>query len=361
MAKRISGLWPKIIQPSSLLEAAERACAGKKNRPDVARFLLNMDMEIIRLHRELSEGTYQPGQYQHFRIRDPKPRWISAAPIRDRVVHHALTGALEPIWETRYLSACFACRKGKGVHAALRYVQKAAAKYKYALKCDIRKYFASIDHALLMEEIKSGISCRPTLNFVEQLLRHQRGPEEFIQHFPGDNLFTPLERDSGIPLGNQTSQFFANVYLNRFDHFVQRQLRPAAYFRYVDDFGLFGDSKEELWEMRQELIGFLASLRLRLHEGKSRCYPIRNGVTFLGWRIFPGHSRLSRSGVIRFRRRLRQTWLDFQDGTEDWKSVECRVHGLIGHLQHGDTWALRRRWLSAYPFILSRRSQLTEC
>jgi hypothetical protein len=170
--------------------------------------------------------------------------------------------------------------------------------------------------------------------------------EEAIIYYPGDDLFTPYGRRRGLPIGNQTSQFLSNVYLNPLDHFVLRELKPELYLRYVDDFVLFGDDAGELAVMRRSIADFLGGLRLSLHEGKSRVYRCRDGVTFLGWRLFPGRTRLPRPQVVRARRRLDKIGRRFHSGELGFPDVSSRVNAWLGHVRWGNTTELRRRLLS---------------
>jgi retron-type reverse transcriptase len=353
--KRIGGLWPRIISFENLLAAAHSAAKGKRKRPDVARFLLNLEPELHKLREELAAGTYQPGEYRTHEVRDPKPRKISAAPFRDRVVHHALTRIIEPIFDRRFTTDCFACRKGFGTHKALERARRAARKYPYVLKCDIRKYFPSIDHVILKDLLARVIKCPQTLDLAGRIIDGSNPQEEIIAYYPGDDLFTPHERRRGLPLGNQTSQFFANVYLSPLDHFVRQTLSPAEYIRYVDDFLIFGDSKAELRETLRRIAEFLAPLRLQMHAGKSRIYRVADGVTFLGWRIFPDRVRLDRGNVLRFRERLDEMLESYRPAKRD--EVRTRVRAWIAHAAHGDTWRLRRGLFARYK--IGPRSAVT--
>ncbi len=348
--KRQGSLWPRLICFPNLLQAARRAAAGKRQRPDVAQFLMNLETELFRLQRELADSSYQPGPYRTFPVTDPKPRLISAAPFRDRVVHHALTQVLEPIFERRFTRDSFACRQGLGTHRALARARVGAAKNPFVLKCDIRKYFPSIDHEILMNLLWRVVKCDPTLQLARKIIAASNPQEPLTAYFPGDDLFTPLERRRGLPLGNQTSQFFANVYLNPLDHFVARELRPAAYVRYVDDFLLFGDSKDRLNGMRGQIESFLFGLRLTIHRGKSRVYRPQDGVTFLGWRLFPDRARLVRGNVVRFRRRMRSLQDACAGGRLDLGEVRERVRAWIAHAAHGETWKLRSQLLGQFAF-----------
>ena len=229
--KRIGGLWDTLVSFENLHEATRRAAAGKRKRADVARFLLNVETELVSLRRELESGAYQPGPYREFWKEEGKRRQISAAPFRDRVVHHALTQVLEPVFERRFSKDSYACRVGFGTHKALARARWAAARFPYALKCDVRKYFASIDHQVLKTLLARALKCRRTLDLAGRIIDGSNEQEEIIQHFTGDHLFTPVERRHGLPLGNQTSQFFANVYLDPLDRYVNEVLRPACYIR----------------------------------------------------------------------------------------------------------------------------------
>jgi retron-type reverse transcriptase len=339
--KRVGNLWARAVSFENLLGAAKDAARGKRSRPDVASFLLNLEPELLRLKRELQSGEYRPGAYRTFEVREPKPRLISAAAFADRVVHHALTRVLEPIFERRFAPNSFACRKGLGTHRALASAWQASRRFAYVLKCDVQKYFASIDHAILKELLARVIKCRPTLDLAARIIDGSNQQEEVLCYFPGDSLFTPCERRRGLPLGNQTSQFFANVYLNPLDQFVLRQLRPGHYVRYVDDFLLFGDDKRQLGDMRARIEDFLAGLRLRIHARKSRAYRTKDGVTFLGWRVFPARLRLVRSNVVRCRRRLKTMCEAYRAGCMRLSEVSTRVRAWIAHAEHGNTWRLR--------------------
>ena len=303
--KRAGDLWDSLLSWPNLTLAVKRAALGKRSRPDVAAFLLDWELHVIQLQRELQAGVYQPGLYRTFLVHEPKQRHISAAPFRDRVVHHALTQILEPIFEKRFAAQSYACRIGFGTHKAILATRRAVAAHPFVLQCDIRKYFPSIDHGILKAQLARVIKCTPTLALAALIIDSSNPQTPVEVYFPGDNLFTPFERRRGIPLGNQTSQFFANVYLNDLDQFVLRELRPRAYCRYVDDFLLFHEDKSFLADARQRVESRLAELRLLLHPGKSRVYRCADGVTFLGWRLFPDHARLVRGNVVRFRRRIK--------------------------------------------------------
>ena len=193
---------------------------------------------------------------------EPKPRTISAAPYRDRVVHHALCNIIAPIFEGTFISDSYANRIGFGTHRALRRFTEFARSSLYILQCDIRKYFPSIDHGILKELVRRKIKCAETLWLIDSIIDGSNEQEPVIHHFPGDDLLAPLQRRRGLPIGNLTSQFFANIYLNGFDHFLKEQLRVKKYIRYVDDFALFSDDWEFLAEARLAIEDYRSSVTL---------------------------------------------------------------------------------------------------
>ena len=350
--KRTGNLWEGLTSWDNLFMAADRAAAGKRRRPDVAAYLLDKENEVARLRRSLLEDSYFPGEYRTFLVHEPKERRISAAPFRDRVVHHALTQIIEPVFERRFSSRSFASRKGYGTHRALAVAVRECRRYPYVLQCDIAKYFPSIDHLLLKDALRRRLKCGPTLALTDKIIDCSNTQEEVLRYFPGDDLFSPYERRRGLPLGNQTSQFFANVYLDTLDQFVMRELRPGEYVRYVDDFLLFGESKQVLREMKTALVGLLDGLRLTLHTGKSRVHCTGDGVTFLGWRITPRGVWLRPQSVVRMRRRLKRMSREMGAGRVSWAEVRQRVRSWLGHAQWGDTWRLRGQMFAMAAFRL---------
>lgn len=348
--KRQGDLFPRIVDFENLYNAACRARRGKRGRVDVAAFHFHLEDELLSLRAELLSGAYRPRPYRTFRISDPKERLISAAPYRDRVVHHALCQVIEPLFERGFIHASYANRKGKGTHAALDHATRLARLHRYALKCDIEKYFPAIDHEILMARMERKIKCRPTLALIRRIVDNSNPQEEVVRYFPGDDLFTPLERRRGIPIGNLTSQFFANVYLDGLDHFIQQELHESAYVRFADDFLIFGERKETLAGLLKPIQDHLDGYRLRLHGTKCQAAPVRDGVPFLGWRIFPDHRRLRRRTGVRFQRRLAELVRLHRAGEAPMERVRASVMSWIGHLRHGDTQGLRRRLLGRAAF-----------
>ena len=341
--KRYRNLWPEIANFQNLLLAAQNAQRGKRLQPNVARFNADMEHNLFQLLDELEHSQYRPGIYKSFRILDPKPRMISAAPYRDRVVHHALCKVIAPLLERSMIADTYANRSGKGTHpAAARYAYY-CQKYPYVLKCDVKKFFPSIDHEILKRELARKIGCQRTLLLCHLILDNSNPQEPHLAWFPGDDLLTPAERRKGLPIGNLTSQLWGNYYLNGLDHFVKETLLLPAYLRYVDDFVIFGHSKEALREVKRQIEKFLQGYRLLLHERKSRIYRCSEGVTFLGYRIFPGFRLLPSANVRRFRKRSRRKMAAFKKGIISAKAFNASLRGWEGHALRANTWRLRRK------------------
>ncbi|MBC8875902.1 MAG: group II intron reverse transcriptase domain-containing protein [Planctomycetes bacterium] len=275
---------------------------------------------------------------------------ISAAPYRDRVVHHAVTRILEPIFERSFISDSYACRKGRGTHAAVRRAQHYARRFRYVLKADIRKFFPSLDHQILKDLVARKIKDPDVLWLVAQIIDGSNPQDPIVMWFPGDDLFTPAERQRGIPIGNQTSQFFANVYLDPLDHYVKDRLRVPGYIRYVDDFLIFSNDKQHLAETKRDVAAFLVDLRLRLHPKKSTMFPVSQGIRFLGYRVFATHRLLVKDNIRRLRRRVRRMQEQYERREIGPKDVRQRLMSWAGHARQADTYVLRRRLFATIKF-----------
>jgi hypothetical protein len=336
-------LYPQITDFENLRLAFKAARRGKRGREDVAEFEYDLEENLLELQKELQEETYKPGKYRNFSIRDPKPRLISAAPFRDRVVHHALCRVIEPLFDRRFIFDTYACRKGRGAHAAIDRAQEFAVKYPHVLKCDIERFFPRMDHAILYEGFQRVIADKQALRLCKSILDGGAGihEESAPAYFAGDHLFSVL-RPRGLPIGNLTSQFWANVYLDPLDQFVKQTLKCPAYVRYVDDFLLFSARKEDLHAWRLAIIQFLAERRLTLHEAEAQVFPTRTGIPFLGWQVFPDHLRLKRRNGVAFQRRYAAIRRKRQRGRITREKMEASLRGWIAHVQHGQTWGLRR-------------------
>jgi retron-type reverse transcriptase len=340
-------MYAELTSWDNLLLAYHKASRGKRGQPGVAAFEYHLEEELFTLQDELRSFSYRPGRYLSFYIHEPKRRLISAAPFRDRVAHHALCNLIEPLFERGFIFDSYANRIGKGTHRALDRCQQFTRHYRYVLQCDIRQFFPSIDHAILLDILRRKIADPGALWLCEQILAGGAGvlSEEYeMVYFPGDDLFAAL-RPRGLPIGNLTSQFWANVYLNGFDHFVKRELRCKAYLRYVDDFLLFADDKATLWRWKEAIVQRLAALRLTLHP-RAAPAPVGEGLPFLGFVVFPQRRRLKRRKGIHFRRRfvaLLRAWA--RGEIPAWR-VSASAQGWANHARYGNTFGLRRAVLA---------------
>ena len=336
-------MYTDLSSWDNLLLAYRRASKGKRGRSNVAAFELHLEDNLLQLQEELQGFTYRPGGYQSFYIHEPKRRLISAAPFRDRVVHHALCNLIEPIFERTFIFDSYANRVGKGTHRALDRAQEFSRRYPYVLQCDIRQFFPSIDHVILHNLLARKIQDAGMLWLVERILESGIGvlSEEYEQvYFPGDDLLAAL-RPRGLPIGNLTSQFWANVYLNSFDHFVKRELRCKGYLRYVDDFLLFAEEKNTLWGWKHSLEQHLAGLRLTIHPF-SHPHPVTEGIPFLGFIIYPQVRRLKRRKGVYYQRKLDNLLRAYRQGEISLDKVSASVQGWANHLRYGNTVGLRK-------------------
>jgi len=290
--KSHGSLFARVCAPDELEAAMLRAARGKRSRPLVQAFLADAERELASLRAELLGGAYQPRPYTQFRVMDPKPRRISCADFRDRVVHHAVCAAIGPAIDRRLVADNFACRAGKGSHRALLRARHFARRHRFFLKTDIRRYYDSIDHRILLAAVGRLFRERPLVELIERIVRHP---------VPGQSS------GKGLPIGNLTSQWLANLYLDPIDHWLKEERRAPGYVRYMDDLAVWADSKDFLWEL---VAGLDERLRVRLGLELKReatvVAPCSEGVPLLGWRIYPNLLRVQGARLRRTRRLLRR-------------------------------------------------------
>jgi RNA-directed DNA polymerase len=277
---------------------------------------------------------------------------ISAAPFQDRVAHHALCNVIEPIFERSFSNASFANRIGKGTHRA----QSLARRFPYLLQFDIRQFFPAIDHEILLNILQRKIEDDGTLWLIRRILHSGKevltdiySPHSFPGDGPGDAL-----RPKGLPIGNLTSQFWANCYLNPLDHFIQRELRCKGYVRYVDDGLVFAEDKEKLRRWRKAIVDRLNKLRMAIHPG-AHPRPVSEGFPYLGFVLFPTHRRLKRRNVVAYRRRINALFATGLSTSEDRKKILVSFRGWINHARYGDSWALRKGVANSVSKALGNR------
>lgn len=328
---RVKKLFEQVCSMRNLRLAAKEALRGKRSRPPGAMFFAEQEKELPALHEELLGGTYRHGPYHYFWVHDPKDRLVAAAPFRDRVVHHAIVRVIEPVFEKRFIEDSYACRRGKGTHAAMRRALHFTRGHRYAIKCDVSKYFPSIDHEVLMGLVGRVIGDDGLLDLLGRVLASHADAE--VPEWPsGGGLFDYTTRRKGLPIGNLTSQFLANVYLNPLDHFVKHELRVKGYVRYMDDFLLFGDARRQLREHGRRIREKLGELRLRMHPDKYRAMVTAGGVDFCGFVVFAdGRIRVRSSSVRRFDRWYRRMRWEVNHKLRLPADLTARVRAWVAH------------------------------
>ena len=321
--KTYSDLFQKLVDPENLFKAFFEFRSGKSKKPDVIAFEHRLEENLFALHRDLKSGRYRHGGYEGFYITDPKQRHIHKATVRDRVVHHAAYAVLDPLFEETFIFDSYSCRVGKGTHKGvdrlrtmLRRASRNNSRTVIAMKCDVRKFFASVDHGILLASLAERIHDPDVMRLLTQIVES----------------FQP-----GLPIGNLTSQMFANFYMNPLDRFVKHDLRAPFYLRYTDDFILISHSRDELEAWLKEIRRFLKEkLKLELHPHKVSFHTYAQGVDFLGYVQFPHHRLVRTKTKDRMLKKLR-------------KGVRKQaVISYLGVLSHADAHELSEEVKSKY-------------
>jgi len=307
----------------NLLLAWQEFIIGKKSKPDVQLFTSELMDNIVALHEDLSNNTYQHGNYQSFYINDPKRRHIHKASVRDRLLHHAIYRQLYPFFDKTFIADSYSCRKNKGMHKAINRFRSFAYEVSqnhtfncWVLKCDIKKFFASIDHNILLLILKQYIPDQDIILLLKNIIK---------------SFHTGNKQDKGLPLGNLTSQLFTNVYMNKFDHWVKHKLKVKYYIRYADDFVFLLQDKASLETIVFDIRNFLKEdLSLTLHPDKISIKTFGSGIDFLGWKHFHDH------------RILRKTTKKRMFGRICEHPVNETLQSYLGLLKHGNTVKLQR-------------------
>lgn len=285
MAKRHGKLFSRITAEENILLAYQRARRGKGSMRNVVKFDRNVERNLSLIRQSLLEKTFTTSAYQSKMIQEPKRREIFVLPFSpDRIVQHALMNILAPIWDGLMIDDSYACRPNKGQHSGSRRAMGFVRTYRYCLQCDVAKFYPSVDHRILAGIVRRKIKCPDTLWLLDDI----------ISSYPGGK---------NIPIGNYTSQWFGNLYLNELDQLVKHTLKVPAYLRYCDDFCLFSNDKRRLQELKT-IIGDFLGERLRLTFSYAEVFPVSHGVDFLGYRHFPSHILLRKSTATRVKRRL---------------------------------------------------------
>ncbi len=330
-----------IWQPAALMRAFGRARRAKRGKGGEPAFYFELERNIAALSNALRERTWRPDPYRYFIVRHTKERRVAEATFRDRVVHHALVAALEPPWEARFSPHSYACRREKGQHAALRAAAAIIAQHKFALTLDIHHYFDHVDHGLLLNAL-AGV-----------------GADDGTLWLCATILAAASTDGVGIPIGNLTSQFWANAYLDAVDHVAGAQVGDGNYLRYMDDMLLVADDKASLWRAHAAIATHLQDQRrLALKSKATRLLPVSEGVPWLGMRLFTGTVRLQHEGRARLFRKLAQSAQRAQSGALADEAEVARARSLCGHLQRPSLLPLRRAACAPWPKASSTGERL---
>jgi len=335
--KTYSNLYPELCSFNNLLLAYKKCRKRKTKKKYTQDFDKDLVNNLYKLQEELLNKTYQPKPLVDFTIRDPKTRKISKSDFRDRIVHHALCNIIEPIFDNKFINDSYANRIGKGSLKAIerfekfkRIVSKNNTKSCCVLKADIKHYFDTVNHDILINIIQDKICDNDVIHLIGIILKNQN-----------------RQNHRGMPLGNLTSQFFANIYLNELDQYIKHNLRIKYYIRYVDDFVILHNSRMQLEQYRNEIDAFLKNhLKIELHPDKTQIYKLNHGIGFLGLRIFYNHKLLRKNNIRKFKKRLKKTCEQYDNKEIDYDVLYDLMEGWSAYSKNADTYNLRNNILN---------------
>ena len=356
----MAGEKKKIFSFGNIYRSYLKCRRNKRNTVNALRFEVNAGENILKLEEELKGKTYRPSRSLLFFVKKPKLREIFAADFRDRVVHHVLVGYLEPILEKIFIHDSYACRKDKGTHKAMerlrgfiRKVSKNGVHRAYYLQLDIKGFFTNIDKQILYGLIKKRTVNKDILWLAENVIFHDCTKDYILRD--KDNLFGEIPRGKslfgkenirGVPIGNLTSQFFANVYLNELDQFVKHRLKCRYYMRYADDFVLLSNSREKLYAWIEEIKMFLEQeLRLELNPRRTKLRPVSDGIDFLGYIVRREYVLVRRRVVNNMDRKLKYFERHGHTGLsrETIENLRNSVQSYLGHFKWANSYRLREK------------------
>ncbi len=347
--KTYNKLYERLCSLDNLYSAYEKAVKGKYGSLDILIFNGKLDDNIFDLQQELINKTYKPRPLESFIIRDPKTRNISKSEFPDRIVHHLIVNQLDPIFDPKFIYDSYASRLNKGHHKALerfiKFARKASRNGKklkgikdnnyvcgYCLKADIKHYFDTVDKNILIEIIKKNIKDEDFIELTKKIL---------------NNFQT--EEGKGMPLGNYTSQFFANVYLNELDQYAKHELKIKYYIRYVDDIIILHNSKEVLEDYLNKINLFLKErLKIELHPEKSKIIPLHKGIKALGFRNFFYYRLLKKSNINQIEREMEIWEKDYKNNIVNYEKLVARLEGWLENARHGNTYKLRKEIVAEF-------------
>lgn len=324
--KRFSANYDSVISSGNLLEAWKEFLKGKRSKKDVQEFSINLIDNLFALHNDLLHHTYKHGGYQAFSIYDPKPRNVHKASVRDRLLHHAIYRILYPFFDKKFIADSYSCRLNKGTYKAINRFREFIYKVSenntrtcWVLKCDVKKFFANIDHDILIRILREYIFDENIISLLGNVIVSFSSEKEGI----------------GLPLGNLTSQLFVNIYMNKFDQFVKHKLKAKYYIRYSDDFVIFSENRKWLDEQIFAIRKFFHDeLKLALHPNKIFIKTVFSGVDFLGLVNFIDHQILRTKTKRRMFKKISKGYADLQNGSMSKESYNQILQSYLGMLKH---------------------------
>ncbi len=347
--KTYKGIFNKIISLENLFSAWDKFKSDKQKKRDVQKFEWQLEENIFQLHRDLKYHRYKHGAYTSFYIRDPKQRHIHKAIVRDRILHHAVFAVLNPIFEPTFISNSLSCRIDKGTHKGIDILDKTLRqisgnnfKQCFALKCDIKKFFGTVDHSILLSIIRKRIKDSEATRLLE----------EIVESF--SSQYSTIFSQKGLPLGNLTSQLFANIYLNEFDQFVKQKLKVKPYIRYTDDFIIVSEDKLYLENLIKSIRSFLSDkLALELHPKKITIRKFHQGIDFLGYIVLPHHRLLRTKTRQRIFKKLEKRIEEYKKGAMNKQTLEQSLQSYLGVFSHADAYKLSNELKNQFWFWLN--------
>lgn len=358
MSKQIKKVYNNLCSYENLYQAYLNARKCKRFRSEVLEFTFNLEENLMEIQKELLNHSYKVGGYREFYVYEPKQRLIMALPFRDRVVQWAIYQLINPIFDNSYIFDSYGCRVGKGTHRAiqrlhywLQQVNRKEERY-YYLKLDISKYFYRVDHTILINLLRRKIKDEELLQLLMTIITYDG--TLFGLKLNGD-VNNPADRISGkgMPIGNLTSQMFANLYLNELDQYCKRTLSIRYYVRYMDDVIILSNDKGKLHQYKALIEDFLNN-KLDLHlNNKTAIRPISTGVEFVGYRLWPTHVKMRKSTALKMKKRLKYVKKQYENKQLPFEKVNATVQSYMGILKHCDSYSLQSKIFEKLVFKYS--------
>ncbi len=341
LMKNSDNLFERMTTLNHLFLSWDQFKRGKRKRKDTQLFERHLENNIFQLQYNLITLQYQHDPYSHFYISDPKQRYISKATVKDRLVHQVVHNVLADVFDKKFIFHSLSSRLGKGIHVGVSQMCKMARRvcsngYRncYALKMDVKRFFDTVDHEILKVLIRKSIQDQKVLQIVDVII---------------DSFETQKSIGTGIPLGNVTSQLFANIYLNELDDFIKQTLRESHYLRYCDDFIILSQDVQHLKSLIPIIQNFLTNnLHLELHPRKVIIRKLIQGIDFVGYVLFPHHRLIRTRTKQRMKRRLRAAYEDFLNGLIDGTQMDQKLQSYLGILSHANQHDLAQALKNAY-------------